>query len=97
MTHGHARSGKSPEYKTWLNMRRRCEDSGRHVFKYYGGRGIRVCDEWQDFSMFLRDMGERPFPKATIDRINVNGHYEPRNCRWATWSEQQRNKRLPTA
>ena len=92
-THGHTRGGKSSEYRTWLNMRRRCEDHRRAVFKYYGGRGIKVCAEWSDFAAFLRDMGPRPFPKATIDRIDVNGHYEPHNCRWATWKQQQQNKR----
>jgi hypothetical protein len=62
------------------------------IYKWYGGRGIRVCDRWQSFANFLADMGECPSATHTIDRKNGNGHYEPGNCRWATSKEQHRNK-----
>ena len=93
-THGHALSGRqSSEYKTWCWMKARCENPKVKCFKNYGGRGIKVCDRWRNsFANFLADMGTRPDGKS-IDRIDVNGDYEPSNCRWATNSEQQKNKR----
>ena len=87
-------SGRTPEYATWVSMRRRCRDTTEGVFKKYGGRGITVCDRWDNsFEAFLQDMGPRPSPKHSIDRINNNGNYEPGNCRWATMTVQQRNTR----
>lgn len=80
----------TPTYKSWQAMRGRC--SGRlSMAKHYRDKGIVVCDRWQDFSAFLADMGKRP-EGTTLDRIDSNGNYEPGNCRWATKSEQMRNK-----
>lgn len=85
----------SAVYKRWRGMIDRCFNPSTANYKYYGGRGISVCDRWQKFENFLADMGEPP-PGLTLDRINNNGNYEPDNCRWATWFEQARNKARPS-
>jgi hypothetical protein len=85
---------RSPEYRIWRGMKIRCCNPRSKDFPRYGGRGIRVCQRWLDsFAAFLADVGPRPAPHLTLDRIDNDGHYEPGNVRWATRSEQQQNKR----
>lgn len=85
-----------PEYSTWQGMIRRCVDAKHNKFKHYGGRGISVCDRWRHSVVaFLQDMGRRPKGR-TLDRIDVNGDYEPGNCRWATIQQQNTNTRRNT-
>ena len=79
-------------FKTWETMKQRCLNANAPDYPRYGGRGVDVCKRWQNsFKNFLNDMGERP-PNKTLDRINVDSDYKPSNCRWATRSQQQRNK-----
>jgi hypothetical protein len=93
LKHGHNRKGnQSDTHKSWTAMIQRCTNPNYTDYMNYGGRGIAVCERWRSFENFLVDMGERPKEKS-IDRIQVNGNYEPSNCRWATRSEQQKNKR----
>jgi len=85
---------RGPEYVVWLSMRQRCNDPNHKNFKNYGALGITVCNEWtHSFETFLRDMGEKPFPRASIDRIDTLLGYFPENCKWSTHKEQQNNKR----
>lgn len=88
------RMTKSPEYAAWSAMRNRCYKPKTHNYPLYGGRGITVCAEWRDsFQAFFQDMGARPSPAHSLDRINVDGNYEPSNCRWATLGIQNTNRR----
>ncbi|WP_192248456.1 hypothetical protein [Mesorhizobium caraganae] len=82
-----------PLYSIWQGMRRRCLTPTYRQWADYGGRGITICPEWNDFDQFVRDMGARPSPTHSLDRIDNDGNYEPGNCRWATKSEQQKNQR----
>lgn len=93
-THGQSKTKQhTPEYTTWCNMRARCENPKSMYYANYGGRGIAVCERWQAFEHFFADMGPRPSPKHSIDRINNDLGYEPGNVRWATRTEQNRNRR----
>jgi len=78
---------------TWCTLRQRCQNPNNPSYVYYGARGIKVCERWAKFENFLEDMGERPNRALSIDRINNEGNYEPGNCRWATWSQQMKNRR----
>lgn len=89
--HGKSRT---PEYTAWIAMIGRCTKPEYHNYEDYGGRGIKVCQRWlSSFEDFLSDTGNRPSNKYSIDRIDVDGDYEPKNCRWATRELQGTNKR----
>jgi hypothetical protein len=102
-THGHLRNGEvHPLYWTWASMHQRCRNPNHARgtrWMHYGGRGITVCERWggrDGFAHFIADMGERP-DRHTLDRVDPDGNYEPGNCRWATYREQNlnRSKRSP--
>lgn len=85
---------QTPEYRAWINMISRCENPNTPNFCNYGGRGITVCEKWrQSFPAFLADLGQRPTPHHSVDRIDNSRGYEPGNCRWATQRQQCRNFR----
>lgn len=93
MKHGHGRREQQKStYKKWMAMRRRCNNPNEESYPSYGGRGISVCARWDSYANFLDDMGECPL-RMTLDRIDPDGNYEPRNCRWASWAVQAKNKR----
>ena len=81
------------EYASWNAMHGRCNNLKSKDYKNWGGRGIEVCDSWNSFENFYKDMGDKPTPNHSIERINNDGNYCKENCRWATKKEQQRNHR----
>lgn len=93
--HGMSKGARNAasEYRVWQGMRDRCLNSRSKRFCDYGGRGVTVCERWDRFENFYADMGPRQTPLHSLDRIDVNGNYEPSNCRWATDTEQSRNRR----
>lgn len=82
-----------PAHKAWRNMLQRCQNAKYPEFRHYGGRGIKICQPWESFIDFWNDMKGTYKPGLTLDRKDVNGHYEPGNCRWATRLTQSRNRR----
>lgn len=90
VTHGYSRSGL---YRLWLSMKQRCGNPNHPEYKNYGGRGIAVCQRWQDFAAFLQDVGARPTPDHELDRVDNDSGYAPDNVRWATRAEQCANTR----
>lgn len=84
---------KTREYGAWRDMIQRCTNKKVLSYKYYGARGIKVCDRWRSFDNFLLDMGFKPFKNYSLDRINNDGDYEPSNCIWSTFENQCKNRR----
>lgn len=83
----------APEYRVWSHLRQRCTNPNDAAYRHYGGRGIKVCERWNDYQTFFADMGPRPSSKHTLERLNNDGHYEPGNCAWVLMVEQCRNRR----
>lgn len=86
----------TPEHYSYRSMKSRCLNKNAREYPQYGGRGITICDRWigdNGFENFLEDLGERP-ENTTLDRKDVNGNYEPSNCRWTDWSTQNHNQRI---
>lgn len=93
--HGQSGYNTSKEYMTWLAMKSRCYNSNNISYKYYGERGIKICERWlNNFENFLTDMGKAPTKDHSIDRINNDGNYEPSNVRWTLPIEQANNRRI---
>lgn len=82
------------EYSSWQGLKQRCSNPNDHSYLNYGKRGITYCARWELFENFLEDMGERPDPSYTLERLDNNGNYEPSNCRWESKTRQSRNRRV---
>lgn len=81
-------------YDVWIGIKSRCLNPNAPGYQNYGGRGIKMCERWQEsYQAFVDDVGDRPSARHTLDRINNDGDYEPGNVRWATYGEQRRNMR----
>lgn len=89
---GYSGGSETPEHYIWRSMLVRCTKTDNRSYRYYGGRGIKVCDRWMQFENFLADMGRRPTPQHSLERIDNDKGYEPSNCVWDTHSAQQKNK-----
>lgn len=85
---------KTPEYNAWVNMRARCTNPNHPEYHRYGGRGITFSKEWNTFSTFINDIGVKPDPTFSLERIDVNGNYSKENCRWASKTAQSFNQRI---
>ena len=86
-----------PEYSTWTNMRRRCQNPADTRYPYYGGKGITVCARWRSFSAFIDDMGPRPSNAFRLKRVDTDGNYEPENCYWETREREASPPRRPSS
>lgn len=85
---------RKPLYLTWKNIKQRCYNPSSVSYKYYGGRGIKMCERWKnDYNLFAEDMGDKP-KGCSLDRIDPNGDYEPNNCRWVDYTQQNYNQRV---
>lgn len=97
ISHGHCskknQCNRTPEYRAWTSMRRRCLQPKAHNYKHYGGRGVSICKRWDEFENFLSDMGFRPHKSLSLHRVENNGNYEPDNCIWGTGEIQATHKR----
>jgi hypothetical protein len=92
-THGYSHGGLlKPEYDVWSAMKSRCQNVNHQAFARYGARGIKVCKRWQKFELFIEDMGPRPHSSYTLDRIDNSGDYNKENCRWTSYTNQNRNR-----
>jgi len=93
--HGHAARGeKSETYRAWIAMNERCRNPKHISYRYYGGKGIRVCWRWRNYDCFLEDMGEKPYSGWQIDRVDPDGDYRPGNCEWVSASENTRRRNV---